>query len=98
MPEDVLQLLDNAVSEMQPGQIVLSERTSVYAMMASVEIGDPRVDAGMLNEAQKAQPTFDAARPLLPDEIMLVMDDLLRCEVIRMSMPMLALRSELTNR
>lgn len=85
MSEDVLKLLDHAVSEMQPGQIVMSENTSVYAMMASIEIGDPRVDSGMLNEAQKTQPPFDPTRLLLPDEVMLVMDDLLRCEVSAVS-------------
>lgn len=78
---NLLACFDEAVSALQPGQLIHAPNATVFNMMSAIEIGDSRVDAGMLSEAQRNQPSFDPYRLLLPEELLLVMDDLMRCEV-----------------
>lgn len=48
--------------------------------MNAVEIGDARMDTGVLTEAQRQQPPFEPARELSADEVLAVFDRLFACE------------------
>ena len=68
-----------AAAALKPGEM-LSTRLSLYDAMQAIEIGDPRVDTGVITRDVVLQPPFDPSRVLLPDEVCAVMDQLLRAE------------------
>jgi hypothetical protein len=51
--------------------------------MSAAQLLDPRVDTGMVSEAEKTQPEFQPDRSLPAETVVWVMDELARREVAR---------------
>lgn len=77
---DVLDLLRDASGALGHNELIQSQHVTLFEATSAVEIGEPRMDAGAIQD----EPTdggFDPNRALLPEEIVWIMDSLLCCEV-----------------
>ncbi|KAF7314975.1 hypothetical protein MIND_00011600 [Mycena indigotica] len=70
---DVTQIFLDAASEMPPGEIIFREGFTLHDAMSAFEIGEPRLDSGMVL-AEQQRPPFDPWAPLLPEEICWIID------------------------
>ncbi|CAL1703300.1 unnamed protein product [Somion occarium] len=78
--EDVTELFEQAASDMAPGDVLLSEGFTLFDSMGAFEIGEPRMDSGMIVETT-SRPTFDPLTPLLPEEVCWIIDRGFACEM-----------------
>lgn len=83
MPDyiDVLPLLEQAASNLRHNELIQSEHISLFETTSAIEIGEPRMDTGVYTEEEKAFPKLDVFQPLMPSEIVWVMDSMLSLEV-----------------
>ncbi|EPQ50584.1 hypothetical protein GLOTRDRAFT_118272 [Gloeophyllum trabeum ATCC 11539] len=77
---DVKDVFEEAARDMQPGQLVFTEGFTIQDAMSAIEIGEPRMDSGMIAEANE-RPEFQPLTPLLPEEVCWIMDRALACEL-----------------
>lgn len=54
---------------------------TLESLMNATEIGDPRMDMGVVTDVQRAQPPFEPTRLLSAMDVLAVMDRLFACEV-----------------
>ncbi|KAJ7063693.1 Mak10 subunit, NatC N-terminal acetyltransferase-domain-containing protein [Mycena amicta] len=78
---DVTNIFIDAAAEMQPGQVIFREGFTLHDAMSAFEIGEPRLDSGMILQAQH-RPPFDPWAPLLPQEICWIIDRSFSYEVL----------------
>ncbi|KAK0442907.1 Mak10 subunit, NatC N-terminal acetyltransferase-domain-containing protein [Armillaria borealis] len=71
--QDVTDVFLNAAAEMEPGGLVLMDGFSLLDAMSALEIGEPRLDSGMITEKNR-RPPFDPLMPLLPEEVCWIID------------------------
>ena len=85
MPDftDVLPLLRKACDQLHHGELIQSTSVSLFEATSAIEIGEPRMDAGVSIAEAAAQPVLDAHRALLPQEICWIMDQMLCAQVSR---------------
>ncbi|KIY68793.1 hypothetical protein CYLTODRAFT_373907 [Cylindrobasidium torrendii FP15055 ss-10] len=69
--QDVRDIFSAASAEMQPGETVWMDGFTLLEAMSALEIGEPRLDSGMVSSSV---PPFDALAPLLPEEICWIID------------------------
>lgn len=83
MPDfvDVLPLLNKAAVSLRDNEVIQSENISLFETTSAIEIGEPRMDTGVYTEEELRFPQLDVLRPLLPSEILYVMDSMLSLEV-----------------
>ena len=81
---DVQHVLKQAADELQPGELLHTESFSLFEAMSAIEIGDPKMDAGL--DTANA-PTADelvqqghAPDELSRDQVLAVMDQLFACQ------------------
>ncbi|KAK0492210.1 Mak10 subunit, NatC N-terminal acetyltransferase-domain-containing protein [Armillaria luteobubalina] len=70
---DVTDVFLDAAAEMEPGGLVLMDGFSLLDAMSALEIGEPRLDSGMITEKNR-RPAFDPLMPLLPEEVCWIID------------------------
>ncbi|KAF7323348.1 hypothetical protein HMN09_00115700 [Mycena chlorophos] len=70
---DVTELFVNAAAEIPPGEVLFRDGFTLHDAMSAFEIGEPRLDSGMVIEGQQ-RPPFDPWAPLLPQEICWIID------------------------
>ncbi|KAF9460883.1 Mak10 subunit, NatC N-terminal acetyltransferase-domain-containing protein [Collybia nuda] len=58
---------------MEPGSYMLMENFTLLDAMSAFEIGEPRLDSGLVI-AESIRPSFDPTMPLLPEEICWILD------------------------
>jgi hypothetical protein len=46
-----------------------------------VQIGDPRMDSGLILDEDSERPQFNPLAPLLPEEVCYILDRAIACEV-----------------
>ncbi|KZV60520.1 hypothetical protein PENSPDRAFT_671604, partial [Peniophora sp. CONT] len=71
---DVTELFQNAAEEMDPEDVLLLEGFTLYDAMTAIEIGDSRMDTGVILPAQLERPTYNPTAPLLPSELCWLLD------------------------
>ncbi|KAF7298377.1 hypothetical protein MKEN_01362300 [Mycena kentingensis (nom. inval.)] len=71
--EDVTSIFVQGAAEMQPGEILFRDGFTLHDAMSAFEIGEPRLDSGMVVHAEQ-RPPFDPWAPLLPQEICWIID------------------------
>lgn len=83
MPDfiNVLPLLEQAVSELRDNELIQSDNIGLFETTSAIEIGEPRMDTGVYTEEEKSFPHLDVFQPLMPSEIVWVMDQMLALEV-----------------
>ncbi|OCH86192.1 hypothetical protein OBBRIDRAFT_738454 [Obba rivulosa] len=78
--EDVTNIFVAASHDMRDGELVMSDGHTLLETMSAFEIGEPRMDSGMLPEGHR-KPPFSPIIPLLPEEICWLLDRSFSCEV-----------------
>ncbi|KAI0713691.1 Mak10 subunit, NatC N-terminal acetyltransferase-domain-containing protein [Earliella scabrosa] len=78
--EDVTELLVAGAQDMEPEEVILMDGFTLMDAMSAFEIGEPRLDSGMVLEEQR-RPPFDPLTPLLPEEVCWLLDRSFACEV-----------------
>ncbi|KAH9842464.1 Mak10-domain-containing protein [Rhodofomes roseus] len=78
--EDVTKLFAAAANDMDPEALLMTDTFSLLDAMSAFEIGEPRMDSGMVTESQQ-RPPFDPLAPMLPQEICWILDRAFACEM-----------------
>ncbi|OJT02029.1 N-alpha-acetyltransferase, 35 NatC auxiliary subunit [Trametes pubescens] len=77
---DVTELFVAGGRDMEPEEVVLMDNFTLMDAMSAFEIGEPRLDSGMILEEQR-RPPFDPLTPLLPEEVCWILDRSFACEM-----------------
>ncbi|CEQ39824.1 SPOSA6832_01365, partial [Sporobolomyces salmonicolor] len=81
---DALPLVQSALADLETGQLIREERYSMMDLMAAIEINDARTDSYLSarNALEKAQelPRFDPQAKLSVQEMLWVLDEIMRLE------------------
>ncbi|KAI9433909.1 Mak10 subunit, NatC N-terminal acetyltransferase-domain-containing protein [Lactarius indigo] len=78
---DVSDTLLNAAQDMELGDVILTEDFTLYDAMSALEIGDPRMDSGLILDDEAERLVFSPLTPLLPEEVCYVLDRAIACEM-----------------
>ncbi|KAJ7084851.1 Mak10 subunit, NatC N-terminal acetyltransferase-domain-containing protein [Mycena belliarum] len=78
---DVTSIFTDAAAQMEPGGLMLREGFTLQDAMSAFEIGEPRLDSGMVG-AEGERPPFDPWTPLLPQEICWIIDRCFSYEIL----------------
>jgi len=70
---DVSDLFDDAANELEEGEFVVSDGFTLMDAMSAFEIGEPRMDSGMILETERTH-RFNPLSPLLPQELCWIID------------------------
>ncbi|KAL2265163.1 hypothetical protein VTJ83DRAFT_6263 [Remersonia thermophila] len=79
--EDITERFRAAASTLDPGELVKDGYFSLFESVAALEIMDPKMDSGCLAPGESLYEDYDLARPLLPSEVIGIIDQLLSFEV-----------------
>ncbi|RDB19321.1 N-alpha-acetyltransferase 35, NatC auxiliary subunit [Hypsizygus marmoreus] len=71
--EDVTSVFTEAACDMELGSFVFMDDLTLHDAMGAFEIGEPRLDSGLITEGQNLPP-FDPTMPLLPQELCWILD------------------------
>ncbi|KAI0695107.1 Mak10 subunit, NatC N-terminal acetyltransferase-domain-containing protein [Cerioporus squamosus] len=77
---DVTDLFVAGGEDMEPEEVLLMDGFTLMDAMSAFEIGEPRLDSGMILEEQR-RPPFDPLAPLLPEEVCWILDRSFACEM-----------------
>ncbi|KAI0355145.1 Mak10-domain-containing protein [Trametes cingulata] len=77
---DVTELFVAGARDMEPEEVLLMDGFTLMDAMSAFEIGEPRLDSGMILEEQR-RPAFDPLTPLLPEEVCWILDRSFACEM-----------------
>ncbi|KAF8959765.1 Mak10 subunit, NatC N-terminal acetyltransferase-domain-containing protein [Flammula alnicola] len=71
--QDVTSLFVEAAAELEPDNLLFMENFTLQESMSALEIGEPRLDSGLIVHEQ-LRPPFDPMTPLLPEELCWILD------------------------
>ncbi|KAM5542815.1 hypothetical protein V8D89_003776 [Ganoderma adspersum] len=77
---EVTDLFAAGARDMEPEEVVLMDNFTLVDAMSAFEIGEPRLDSGMILDEQRRAP-FDPLTPLLPKEVCWLLDRSFACEM-----------------
>ncbi|KAK9441947.1 Mak10 subunit, NatC N(alpha)-terminal acetyltransferase [Metarhizium brunneum] len=66
-----------AVRTLEPGELVKDGFFTLFDSVAALEIMDPKMDSGCVQPGEEFEVLYDVSRPLLPEEVLGIMDQLL---------------------
>ncbi|EKM56096.1 uncharacterized protein PHACADRAFT_122281 [Phanerochaete carnosa HHB-10118-sp] len=66
---------------MSTEDVILTPGFTLMDSMSAFEIGEPRMDSGMLLEQDNTRPAFEPLTPLLPEELCWIIDRSFACEM-----------------
>ncbi|KAI2484895.1 amino-acid N-acetyltransferase protein [Pyrenophora tritici-repentis] len=66
---------------LEVGQLVKDEYFTLFESIGAIEIMDPKMDSGFLEPGETLEDEYDALAPLLPEELIGIMDQLLCYEM-----------------
>ncbi|KAI0282481.1 Mak10 subunit, NatC N-terminal acetyltransferase-domain-containing protein [Russula aff. rugulosa BPL654] len=78
---DVSDVFLDAAEDMDQGDIILTEDFTLYDAMSALEIGNPRMDSGLILDEEARKPQFNPLTPLLPEEVCYILDRVIACEM-----------------
>lgn len=78
---DVSDTFLEAAQDMELGDVILTEEFTLYDAMSALEIGDPRMDSGLILDDEAERLVFSPLTPLLPEEVCYVLDRTIACEM-----------------
>ncbi|TFK32597.1 Mak10 subunit, NatC N-terminal acetyltransferase-domain-containing protein [Crucibulum laeve] len=70
---DVTALFEDAAADMEPEDMIFMDGFTLQDAMSAFEIGEPRLDSGLILENQR-RPPFNPLNPLLPEELCWIID------------------------
>ncbi|RSL98489.1 hypothetical protein CEP52_010296 [Fusarium oligoseptatum] len=74
---DITEKFAQAVQTLAPGDLVKDGFFTLFESVAALEIMDPKMDSGCVKSADDLEELYDVSRPLLPEEVLGVIDQLL---------------------
>ena len=78
---DVTLTFSDGAAALPTGRLFQDESFTLFDAVGALEIGDAKMDSGHLDEAKNFEDEYDVLRPLLPDELVGILDQLLCIEV-----------------
>lgn len=78
---DITEKFTQASSALDIGQLVKDEYFTLFESIGALEIMDPKMDSGFLQPGETLEDDYDALKPLLPEEVIGIMDQLLCYEM-----------------
>ncbi|KAM4059971.1 mak10 subunit, natC n(alpha)-terminal acetyltransferase domain-containing protein [Hirsutella rhossiliensis] len=74
---DITSKFSVAVDALTPGELVKDGFFTLFDSVAALEIGDPKMDSGCVKAGDEFEELYDVSRPLLPEEVLGIIDQLL---------------------
>lgn len=74
---DITAKFSDAVKTLEPGAIVKDGFFTLFDSVAALEIMDPKMDSGCAAAEAEVEQLYDVSRPLLPEEVLGIIDQLL---------------------
>lgn len=74
---DITAKFSEAVKTLAPGELVKDGFFTLFESVAALEIMDPKMDSGCVQSEEDLEELYDVSRPLLPEEVLGIMDQLL---------------------
>ncbi|KAK4122570.1 hypothetical protein N657DRAFT_598153 [Parathielavia appendiculata] len=71
----------SAAATLEPGELVKDGYFTLFESVGALEIGDPKMDSGCLAPGESLDDDYDVTRPLLPGEVIGIIDQLLSLEI-----------------
>ncbi|KAK0651504.1 Mak10 subunit, NatC N-terminal acetyltransferase-domain-containing protein [Cercophora newfieldiana] len=78
---DITRKFVEAAKTLEPGELVKDGYFTLFESVGALEIMDPKMDSGCLAPGESLDDDYDVARPLLPSEVMGIIDQLLCLEM-----------------
>ncbi|KAF2280481.1 amino-acid N-acetyltransferas-like protein subunit Mak10 [Westerdykella ornata] len=78
---DITEEFTKACSALKVGQLVKDEHFTLFESVSALEIMDPKMDSGFLQPGETLEDEYDTLAPLLPEEVLGIMDQLLCYEM-----------------
>ncbi|KAI1262347.1 Mak10-domain-containing protein [Xylariaceae sp. FL1019] len=81
MAIDITDRFKSAVNTLAPGELVKDEHFTLFESVSALEIMDPKMDSGVLEQGESLDEEYDVSRELLPVEILGIINQLLCLEM-----------------
>ncbi|KAK3320708.1 Mak10 subunit, NatC N-terminal acetyltransferase-domain-containing protein [Cercophora scortea] len=78
---DITRKFAAAAATLAPGELVKDGHFTLFESVGALEIMDPKMDSGCLAPGESLDEEYDVARPLLPSEVLGIIDQLLCLEM-----------------
>ncbi|KAF8461150.1 Mak10 subunit, NatC N-terminal acetyltransferase-domain-containing protein [Russula ochroleuca] len=78
---DISDVFLDAAEDMEQGDVILTEDFTLYDAMSALEIGNPRMDSGLILDDEAKRPQFNPLTTLLPEEVCYILDRVIACEM-----------------
>ncbi|KJZ75053.1 hypothetical protein HIM_05539 [Hirsutella minnesotensis 3608] len=78
---DVTAKFSEAVTALSPGELVKDGFFTLFESVAALEIMDPKMDSGCVKAGDEFEELYDVSRPLRPEEVLGIIDQLLCHEI-----------------
>ncbi|KAK4451796.1 N-alpha-acetyltransferase 35, NatC auxiliary subunit [Podospora aff. communis PSN243] len=78
---DITRKFVEAAKALEPGELVKDGYFTLFESVGALEIMDPKMDSGCLAPGESLDDDYDVTRPLLPSEVMGIIDQLLCLEM-----------------
>ncbi|CAO2648320.1 Nn.00g075870.m01.CDS01 [Neocucurbitaria sp. VM-36] len=78
---DITDKFTKACSALEVGQLVKDDYFTLFESIGAIEIMDPKMDSGFLQPGETLEDDYDCLTPLLPEELIGIMDQLLCYEM-----------------
>ncbi|KAF1844838.1 Mak10-domain-containing protein [Cucurbitaria berberidis CBS 394.84] len=78
---DVTEKFTKACNALEVGQLVKDDYFTLFESIGAIEIMDPKMDSGFLQPGETLEDDYDCLTPLLPEELIGIMDQLLCYEM-----------------
>ncbi|KAI9669997.1 MAG: hypothetical protein M1831_007033 [Alyxoria varia] len=63
------------------GQLVKNDSFTLFESVYGLEMMDPKMDSGYVAPGESVESGFDTSKPLLPEEVLWIIDQLISCEM-----------------
>ncbi|KAK3314781.1 Mak10 subunit, NatC N-terminal acetyltransferase-domain-containing protein [Apodospora peruviana] len=78
---DITSKFASAAAALQPGELIKDGQFTLFESVGALEIMDPKMDSGCLAPGESLDEDYDVTRPLLPSEVLGIIDQLLCLEM-----------------
>ncbi|KAF9701410.1 hypothetical protein EKO04_000052 [Ascochyta lentis] len=78
---DITDKFLKASNALEVGQLVKDDYFTLFESIGAIEIMDPKMDSGFLEPGETLEDNYDTSTPLLPEELIGIMDQLLCYEM-----------------
>ncbi|KAF2118729.1 amino-acid N-acetyltransferas-like protein subunit Mak10 [Lophiotrema nucula] len=78
---DITEKFTKACSALEVGQLVKDEYFTLFESIGALEIMDPKMDSGFLQPGETLEDAYDTLAPILPEELISILDQLLCHEI-----------------